>query len=152
MSDNFETQKKQLSAYMLDIGIKRAVVTFAGGGDSGQVEEVAFWSTTEEEAAQRAAALSSAPNYEERVKVMGAVDVSDESTLRFFSSDTGEIEVMTVAKAAEHLAYSALNATGMDWYNNDGGQGEITIDATTEVVTVEMGINITTTEDYSFEY
>lgn len=40
-------------------------------------------------------------------------------------------EYKDLQKQAEHYAYEYLSGTGIDWYNNDGGQGEIIIDLST---------------------
>lgn len=42
----------------------------------------------------------------------------------------------------------------MDWYNNAGGQGIISLDLSGEklVVRVDMGINVHDTEDHVFSY
>ena len=54
-------------------------------------------------------------------------------------------------KAAEALAYHYLERQGLDWYNNEGGQGSIKFlrDGTVEVST---DINVMTTETHNDEY
>jgi len=50
---------------------------------------------------------------------------------------------------------SALERTGLDWYNNDGGQGtfRIDLDAGNEpIVSLDVGINYIETNDHSFAF
>lgn len=41
-----------------------------------------------------------------------------------------------------------LTNAGYDWWNNDGGQGTMTINIKTRVVDVDMQLNITTSESH----
>lgn len=61
---------------------------------------------------------------------------------------------MTLDKILEHLTNDALEEQGLDWYNNDGGQGRLTIDFTQSPpdIQLEVGINITQTEDHEFNF
>lgn len=78
-----------LATAMSSAGVERVEIDFAGGGDSGSVEDVRVFM----------AAGYTAPD-----------GLKDELT---------------------NWAYKYLEGTGVDWYNNDGGQGCIEFDLTT---------------------
>ena len=44
-----------------------------------------------------------------------------------------------------------LSSTNYDWYNNDGGYGEIILDLVTYIVKCEMNINVTSSEEHLLE-
>lgn len=44
-----------------------------------------------------------------------------------------------------------LEKTGYDWYNNDGGYGNITLNLETGEIKCDMNINIMTSEEYQLE-
>jgi hypothetical protein len=51
------------------------------------------------------------------------------------------------------ICEEALEDTGHDWYNNDGGYGQLVIDLTTTPpeVKLEVHIRYTSTEDYEYD-
>ena len=61
---------------------------------------------------------------------------------------------MSLNLVIENVAYAAIESTGLDWYNNDGGQGTFEIDLTASPPTIHLGIgiNYTETEDHSFNF
>jgi hypothetical protein len=63
-------------------------------------------------------------------------------------------EKMGLGEILKALTNDALEAQGLDWYNNDGGQGNLCIDFTQSPPNIELnvGINITTTEDHEFNF
>lgn len=44
-----------------------------------------------------------------------------------------------------------LESTGYDWYNNDGGSGDIWVEISTGKIECEMSINYMTSDEYSLE-
>lgn len=118
----------------------RVVVEFSGSGDSGSIQGVAVLDHN------------------------GAgVDLTghklDWVTTRSTYKDGKWVETSTpgveeLGTVIEQVAYAAIESTNLDWYNNEGGQGEFTIDLTTSPPTIdlEIGINYTRTEDYSFSF
>jgi hypothetical protein len=63
-------------------------------------------------------------------------------------------EVMTLEKIAKDLTLQALEDQGLDWYNNDGGQGTLEIDFATSppTITLDVGINYTSVDEHSFDF
>jgi hypothetical protein len=72
------------------------------------------------------------------------------------SGDEGSIEDVTFTPAdvadealkqdVTDWAYSFLDATGIDWYNNDGGGGTISFDLTAGLFTYHIDVNEMTSE------
>ena len=85
------------------------------------------------------------------------VDV-DENTISWtvttYGDNKAEAQTIPLYQAVEDIGYRVLDATGMDWYNNDGGQGHIYLKVVGDTIKVEvdMGINVTQTDPYTFEY
>jgi len=118
---------------LADAGINEVVISFSGGGDSGAIDgSEAFMVTGEGDA--RAVTPALLP----------------ETQVNFYAYD-GELEAMTVGEALERLGDQVLEGCGLDWYNNEGGQGEIIVYVDKQIVRLEIGINSMSTEDYTFE-
>ena len=122
------------------LNVARVVIEFSGSGDSGSIQSV-----------------------EVRDGYGNKIDLSDHKldwvTTRSTYKDgkwveTSTPEVKELGTVIEQVAYAAIESTGLDWYNNEGGQGEFTIDLTTSPPTIdlEIGINYARTEDYSFSF
>lgn len=122
-----------LTAQLKVMGVAKVNIRFAGGGDSGQVEYVGFLDEGEHE-----------------------VDVNDGIiawTEQTYGSQVPQQKPMPLNQAMEDIAYRVLDETGMDWYNNDGGQGYVVVEVgETLKIKVDMEINITTSEEHEFEY
>ena len=94
-------------------GIDKVTVSFNGEGDSGSIEDILYEPRGNEEAVK-------------------ALPVEHISTSSFF--DDGQWrrhatpEQSTLNEAIDALTYDYLEETNVDWYNNDGGGGEFTID------------------------
>jgi hypothetical protein len=144
MSDNFtvfpsEEKKLELLTRLKLLGAKEVTVRFQGGGDSGEIEGIEIFNG-------------------ER-----CINVDDEkldwpTSNSVFNEETKEFEVQTSEK---HLSLESvlmsmteewLNHTGHDWYNNDGGQGALTIDFTQSPpkIELEVGVNYVEVNQYNY--
>ena len=130
---------KTLAGY----GVVKAVIEFAGSGDSGNIDNVSIEGliegidpTSVELAGDHAAQLL--------VKFHGSMHEHD---LRPATNQPASLACLV-----EWAAYYYLNANGNDWYNNDGGYGEITIVPGLGQVNVEMHIRYTETRDESSDH
>ena len=145
----FEVWREVLFATMREHKVDEIVVSFSGGGDSGQIDDIDAFSVHKTE-----------DGWGRRLPMAMPGD-----TFNFYCSDNGEVQLRTLTQAAEDIAYAALEFCQLDWYNNDGGQGEITINATkvhepaedgqqhtVGEIDVQVGINYMSTEDYAFTY
>jgi hypothetical protein len=124
------------------LGIKTVQVDFSGGGDSGDIDS--------------AIALDAGGNHIDINKHV--LDWPENSSrhdpdTNSWITDT-KIKAQPLDKILEQVTLDALDEAGMDWYNNDGGQGTLTIDfnRSPPEIDLELGINHTATTDYSFSF
>jgi hypothetical protein len=111
-------------------GITHVIVTFDGGGDSGQIESV------------------DASNAD------GAVALP-EADFAYASPGEGEAfehSAMSLKDAIEELAYDLLRDTHAGWENNDGAFGEFTFDVAARTISLDHNERYTAIESYSHEW
>ena len=126
-------EKETLLAQLNLLGAKRVYVEFRGGGDEGHIEGVFYRDRND--------------------------DVHDIPTDMIawtqiaYGNKPLETQQMSLYDALEDLCSRALDGTGLDWYNNEGGQGSLVIDFTESPpkTILNVGINHMTTEDYDYE-
>ena len=135
MKDIFasEQEKTKLLTQLNLLGAKRVVVEFQGGGDDGQVDGVYLYDQNDVD-----------------------IDVPNDMiawTTLTYNGQQAESKPTKLLDALEDLCSRALDNTGLDWYNNDGGQGNLTIDFKENPPSIKLnvGINHRTTEDYEYD-
>jgi hypothetical protein len=126
-------EKDTLLTQLNLLGAKRVYVEFRGGGDDGQVEGVYYKDKHDE-----------------------IQDIPTDMiswTQKTYGSQTPETKTMTLVDVLTDLCYRALDNTGLDWYNNEGGQGQLVIDFTDNPTSIilNVGINTMTTDDHDFD-
>jgi hypothetical protein len=123
-----------LTAQMKMLGVKEVSISFQGGGDSGEIYSIDTYNMNNE----------SIPIPDDMVSWTKQVYGDQEKTQSNISID----------KVLDDIGYRVLDATGMDWYNNEGGQGTVHIYFDDELPRIEVGmeINVTHTEDHDFTY
>jgi hypothetical protein len=87
--------------------VTKIVMNFEGAGDSGSIDDVIL------------------------LNASGGNVTIPTTTILWTSEDyhdAGKPKDTTLRKALEDLGYQMLDKTGVDWYNNDGGYGDIAID------------------------
>jgi len=113
-----------------EAGATRVVIRFDGAGDSGAIEEIII------------------SKNDEPIQVEAELDWSVKKS--FFQDGKWVDEIrtttMSVVTALEIYCYDELEKTGVDWYNNDGGFGEMEIDFTSNPATVKLEVNTRYTE------
>ena len=126
-------EKQKLLTQLNLLGAKQVYVEFRGGGDEGQIESVYYQDRQD--------------NHLEIPKDMISW------TQIAYGNKTLEPKEMTLVDVLEDLCYRALDGTGLDWYNNEGGQGSLVIDFTESPpkTSLNVGINHMSTEDYDYE-
>ena len=144
MSGIFPNEEKRelLLNLLTAMGCHKVVVTFSGGGDSGSVEGADVYD-----------------------KDGNIIDIEGrecewETSASYLSKETGswerksEVKMMSLHDVLKNVTESALEDTQLDWYNNEGGQGQLEIYPLETPVRIELnvGINITTTEDHYFNF
>lgn len=126
-------EKETLLTQLNLLGAKEVIVEFRGGGDDGQVDAVYY------------------------IDVNGdAQDIPTDMiawTKQAYGNQEKKSESITLIDVLEDVCYRALDGTGLDWYNNEGGQGNLRIDLRENPVktTLHVGINTMTTEDHDFD-
>ncbi len=104
--------------------VKEVLVQFSGSGDEGYVHDITF--TPE-------------------VDVKTQVDVLQ--LKRRWQDEMWQVRGETIStslyEAVEQMAYDYLELSGTDWYNDDGGQGELFIDMAGEKITLYVDVNYT---------
>lgn len=127
-----EEEKIALLTQLNLLGVKEVEVEFSGGGDSGQIDSVMYSDTHGD--------WHQIPN-----------DLIS-WTKQAYGEQEAKPERMTLNDVLEDLCYRALDKCGLDWYNNDGGQGNLVIDfnETPPEIKLNVSINYTSTEDHEF--
>lgn len=122
------------------LNVAHVVIEFSGSGDSGSIQSVEV-----------------RDGYGNKISLAGR-KLDWVTTTSVYKDgkwvETSMPETKELGDILEQVAYAAIETTGLDWYNNEGGQGEFTIDLRTSPPTIdlEIGINYTRTEDYSFSF
>ena len=123
------------------LGVKTVEVAFSGGGDSGDIDDVNAYDNDNVDINLTAHHL----------------DWPEESSIHDPDTNAWITEVKTVTKSLDDIlkdvTFDALAASGLDWYNNDGGQGSLLIDfnKSPPEISLDVGINFTTTEDHTID-
>ena len=139
--DNKET--KTIVFNMLKVlGGVEAVVEFQGGGDSGEIHDACLLDA-----------------YGKEIDMDG-VTYDWRVTTSYFDQDKKDwvqqttIQPVELSDILRDTTEEMLEEQGLDWYNNDGGQGSMRIDLTQSppTVTLQVGINYTTTDEHEFDY
>ena len=126
-------EKETLLTQLNLLGAKEVIVEFRGGGDDGQVEGVYY-----------------------RDKHDEMQDLPTDMiawTKQTYGKQEKETTNMTLVDVLEDVCYRALDETGLDWYNNEGGQGQLRIEFTESPpkIFLNVGVNTMTTDDHYFD-
>jgi len=127
-----DQEKEALYAQLKLMGAVMVEIHFQGGGDSGEIDSISYRNNNKE--------WNQVPH-----------DMVSWTKIVYGTQEAKQ-EQLSLHDALEDLGYRALDNTDLDWYNNDGGQGALTIDLTENPPEIHMvvGINYTSTEDYEF--
>jgi hypothetical protein len=126
MSQHIKTMFDQLRK----AGATEVVISFDGSGDSGSIY---------------AANIYNADN--KQIQVDQTVIYPKEKSTWIDGQWVNEIEhkEIPILEALEDYCYDELEKTNIDWYNNDGGFGDMRIDLS-DTVSVELEVNQRYTE------
>ena len=119
-----------------ELGVHEIVIEFDGSGDSGSIEYISIRRSDGTE-----------------IDVKFTTDYPVRSS-RYENGDwINEVQVkqMSIKEVLESYCYDELEKTNIDWYNNDGGFGELRITLSDEA-SIELEVNQRYTEynTYSF--
>lgn len=117
--------------------ITKVTVYFEGSGDSGCIESIGY------EPCDKEGAVKNLP-----VEHVSTASFIEDGEWRRLTTP----EQSTLNEALDALTYDYLEETGVDWYNNEGGYGELIIDVTQGTVSIEVNVRTTHTDtEYSAE-
>ena len=126
-------EKQKLLTQLNLLGAKHVYVDFRGGGDDGQIESVYYKDRQD--------------NHQDIPKDMISW------TQLVYGDKPKTTKEMSLVDVLEDLCYRALDEVSLDWYNNEGGQGEFTIDFTESPpkISLNVGINHMSTDEYDYD-
>lgn len=118
-------------------GIETVTVSFNGEGDSGSIDDI-FYTPMD-----RGDEVKGLP-----VEHFGTSTFFEEGQWRRQAG----LRQSTLNEAFDELTYDFLEETGVDWYNDSGGYGELVIDVQHGTVSLEVQVRYTNTStEYSAE-
>lgn len=144
---SIQAQKKEILAALLACHIHKVVGEFSGGGDSGDVNDVTAFDMDQ--------GTEKDPVEVDLEKSTLTIDVIEEESV--MNPKTGKYiklkkKVQKPLKEALHnFIYEAACQGQGDWVNNEGGQGNVEINVKEGAVVVNIGYNVTTTDDHTIE-
>jgi hypothetical protein len=112
-------------------GVSWVCVTFSGYGDSGAIDDLDVFN-----------------HNNDSVLLKGNITYPKARMVYANGFYETEVDLVTesINDALEAMIYDWLESTNVDWYNNDGGQGELTIDFSQGLVDGYVDYNIKETE------
>ena len=139
---------QSLVKFLNELKVKTVLVQFSGGGDSGQIDYIVFYDIDLD---------TFQGSWEEKqthVLSVGDVTIEEKGVLKPRDWAPKQDRTLSLRKVFDELTGNALDVSGLDWYNNDGGQGEMvfTVKSDSLVAELSVGINYTATEDYGFRF
>ena len=106
-----ENEKRLLTAFTV-LGVTEVVVSFDGSGDSGQIDSTDILGIDKPE--------------EVNITLIGEPRHVFNRELNAWEVTPAKDEVFNLIDGVNSVVYDALELSGVDWYNNDGGYGEWT--------------------------
>ena len=138
-----DKDKKDLLMTLLKVlGGRKVEVSFDGSGDSGSIDYVDLVDQDGKEISLKNATF----DWHERASEF------DPHQNKWLMT-TKPVPNMPVADILKQITEDALEESGHDWYNNEGGYGRLNIDLTTTPpeITLSVSIRYTNTEDYEID-
>lgn len=134
--------KENLIISLAEAGISKAVVDYDGSGDSGQVESVCLYNKKND--------LVQISKLKEKVRIY-------EGRSNYTPDKGGWTTVfsevsLTMEEALSLFAELLLDYKGIDWFNNDGGYGTLTVDIESEVLRLEHTERVMSENHSSMEF
>lgn len=138
-----DKDKKALLMTLLKVlGGRKVEITFDGSGDSGSIDYVSLLDHDGKE-----------------INLVGAVFDWHEYVSEFnhdqnqWTTVLKPVPNVPVAEILKTVCEDALEESGYDWYNNEGGYGQLTIDLTTTPpqITLDVHIRVMDTDDYEID-
>lgn len=138
-----DKDKKALLMTLLKVlGGAKAQVSFDGSGDSGSIDYVNLLDAEGNEINLEGATF----DWHELASEFNVYESKWVTT-------TKPVPNMPVKDILKQITEDALEESGHDWYNDEGGYGMLEIDlrTTPPTINLEVHIRVTTTEDYDID-
>ena len=138
--------RKLLLTQLRTLGITSVIVSFSGSGDNGNVETPQCWGH------DGPVSLTSGAGAAACIQWVTYHDDYDRHSGTWQRKATNK--TMTLEEVLREITADALVQKGIDWYNNDGGQGELEIDFTASPPEIELrvGVNVTHVDEHNFNF
>ena len=133
ISDNLKPYANALMSSLKEAGATSVVIEFDGSGDEGHITDVTIEGGNPNPTAEW---LTSSSSYSAEEKEW---------------TTTYEVKTFEIKKTLEMWCYDALEKTNIDWYNNEGGFGEMRIDLTQNEVQLEVNTRFIEYSTYIFK-
>ena len=134
-------QYQVLMGTLRTLGVTRAIVNFSGGGDSGSVEDIDFENSQNQPLDIGKHKLSWGETY----------DNFDPVTNRWTTvTDAGEMR--SLDSILTGICEKALEISGLDWYNNEGGTGYLEILFLDDYPDIRLHVGIYETVSRPYQY
>ena len=152
--------KERLPCRLAELNTSKVEITFSGSGDSGQIDSISYVSVDDQSTAfspggEKIVWANSTTRYDKdavRKDDKGnPITSSDGTPLKGDWIKTSKDEETTLDAAVEDFIYRLLESTGHDWYNNEGGQGEVSIEVTENEINLNIGINEIITHEETYQ-
>lgn len=130
-------------------GFTKAIVYFDGCGDSGSVESVSFYKG-EQYIPTDLTTLNSDTLKTKKYPIVTTSTSYDEDSKKWVDLD--ESKLCSAPELIEHIAYQKLDESNIDWYNNDGGYGELMFIFNKKKIKLNMNTRYTEVNTYNFSY
>lgn len=136
----------RLCAHLITQGVKTVSVEFDGSGDSGSLGEITLGFVPGRDGEEEQILNT-------RLEALKTSSVYDPVTHQWIVQYTPEL--MTVEEILKQATDAALERSNLDWYNNDGGYGTLTLKLRNEAgepeLVLDMHIRETRTDDHTFD-
>jgi hypothetical protein len=123
-----ENEMTGLLFKLADLGITGIKVHYDGGGDSGSIEQIAYT----------------------KIKCDTPEDVNDNVDVWEYDANLAELD-SSAYSLIEDFAHETILDDIEDWWNNEGGFGDLCICVPSGKYIVNNHVRITETEDYTHE-
>lgn len=145
MSNIFPSQehRDELLMRLKLLGIAVITVDFSGSGDNGNINDVLAHTADDVEV-----------NLDDQPLMSWMEETSTyNSVTRQWDKSYHPVH-LSLESILTKMTEQALEETDLDWYNNDGGQGDLTIDfrESPPKIELQVGINYTQTDDHKFVF
>lgn len=138
---------ERIRAHMVMQGVSKVCVDFDGSDDSGSVKDVYLTFTDGSYCGSRAEELL-------KVKFPGVIyrSVFDNVSGRW--KEERRETLLSLEEILKNATYAALEEAGHDWYNNDGGYGQLILElgGNGAELLLEVHIREVSTTDYAYEF